>query len=940
MSSNSTISIRANADVIESLYADWKEDPQSVEQGWAQFFEGFELGLTLLPKKLRALKKGAAEKIEPLASSQTETDGMDVAARARIVSLVYSYRTIGHTKAHLDPLSEAGPESPTFHLNELGFEEGQLDTEVSTQFYHGGQSMTLRELIDRMERTYCGQIGFEFMHIHNAGVRNWIREKVENRIGEPGATPTQIREILAWLTQAESFEQFLHRKYVGQKRFSLEGGDSLMVALNGILEKCPSLGVSEIVMGMAHRGRLNVLANFLHKPLSVLLYEFSENYVPNLVAGDGDVKYHLGFDAMRRNRDGKVVRIHLGANPSHLEAVNGVIEGKARARQRYADRELRDAGADRRSVLPILIHGDAAFAGQGSVAETLNLSELLGYRTGGTIHIVVNNQIGFTTTPQDARSSAYCTDVAKMIEAPVFHVNGDCPLEVLFVCELAAQFRQTFQRDVVVDIVCYRRHGHNEGDEPSFTQPKIYKAIRSHATPAAIFREQMISSGQITESDAAEIEKEYKSRLERQLAELRDAEEKGESHAFAEEVAQPQPPYSHTSVLTGVDEEILVRIGESVSQVPDGVNVNQKLARRFLAPRAEAIASRQGINWSFAEALAFGSLLHDGISVRLSGQDCRRGTFSQRHAVLFDTETVERYTPLNHIDPDQSAKLWVYNSHLSEFAVLGFEYGYSLLSHDVLTLWEAQFGDFANGAQVVIDQFISSAESKWNRFNNLVMLLPHGYEGQGPEHSSARLERFLQACAENNMLVCNLTTPAQYFHALRRQIVRRKVLKPLVLMTPKSLLTHSGCLSPLSEMAVGTYFREFIDDPHSDERREDEHITRLIFCSGKVYFDLLNFRREYQIKNTAMIRVEQFYPFHVDALQAITAKYERAVKWVWCQEEPLNMGGWTFIRPRLQKLTERRVRYAGRDSAASPSTGSKAVHKREQKKLVEKAFHV
>lgn len=933
---NSSIASRANAEVIEAKYADWKQNPESVDISWANFFEGFEIGMTMAPDKPRVSNNGGRSAPSPSELAEGVTD---LATRSRIVSLVYTYRSLGHAAAHLNPLETEAPDFAPLTLGELGFEERHLDEEFSTQFYEGARKMQLREMIDRLERTYCDKIGFEFMHIQDAKERHWVRERIENRIDEPAESNGRVRNVLSWLTHAEVFEQFLHRKYVGQKRFSLEGGDALMVALNGILERCPGNGVSEIVMGMAHRGRLNVLANFLHKPLSVLLNEFSENYVPNLVAGDGDVKYHLGFDAIRRTSDDKIVRIHLGANPSHLEAVNGVIEGKTRARQRYNDPRLRDSGVDRRSVLPVLIHGDAAFAGQGSVAETLNLSKLLGYRTGGTIHIVVNNQIGFTTTPEDARSSMYCTDVAKMINAPIFHVNGDSPLDVLFVCELAALYRQTFGRDVIIDIVCYRRHGHNEGDEPAFTLPKIYKNIRSHETPAALFRRKMIETNQITADEAAEVEATYRARLEKQLGELREAEEAGESHAFAEEISNPQPPYEHTATKSGVAADILTEIGKKISQIPDGVKVNPKLDRRFLGARAKAIESGTGINWAFAEALAFGSLLKEGSSVRLSGQDCRRGTFSQRHAVLYDPETRARYTPLNHIEEDQKARLWVYNSLLSEFAVLGFEYGYSLLSPDVLTLWEAQFGDFANGAQVIIDQFITSAESKWQRVNNLVMLLPHGYEGQGPEHSSARLERFLQNCAENNMIVCNLTTPAQYFHVLRRQTLRQEVLKPLILMTPKSLLNHSGCVSTIDAMGEGTHFEEILDDT-TEDRRPDDQVTRLIFCSGKVYFDLLSYRRELEIKNTAIIRVEQFYPYDREKMKSLARKYEKAVKWVWCQEEPLNMGGWTFIGPRLQKLTDHRVRYAGRDTAASTATGSKAIHKREQKKLVEKAFHV
>lgn len=920
------ISARANVDLIDQKYAEWKQDPESVDDNWAMFFEGFELGMTQPLPEIKGATPG-----------DEQVGGLDLATRARIVSMVYQYRSLGHTAASLDPLEEETPNQPLLSLAELGFLPQHLDEEVTTQFYEGGRRMKLREMIERLDQTYCSKIGFEYMHMQTPDVRDWIRDRVEARLEQPEPSKEKKRAALGWLVQAELFERFLHRKYVGQKRFSLEGGDSLMVALNGLVRKFQHFGVSEMVMGMAHRGRLNVLANLLQKPLTVILYEFSENYVPNLVAGDGDVKYHLGYDA-DFDVDGHPVKIHLGANPSHLEAVNGVIEGKARARQRARDDYLRDSFVDRDAVLPVLIHGDAAFAGQGSVAETLNLSQLLGYRTGGTVHLVVNNQIGFTTTPKDARSSVYCTDVAKTIEAPVFHVNGDSPMDVLYVTELALEFRQTFGRDVVVDIVCYRRHGHNEGDEPAFTLPKTYRDISQHDTPLAIFRRDLVERGDLTNEEVNAIENAYQSKLDSEHSELEAAMEEGGGHSMAEANIEPQPDYSHDPVETGIPSDEVRKIGLRLSEIPEGVQVNDKLAKRFLSPRRSAIESGEGINWAFGEALAFGSLLKEGFAVRLSGQDCRRGTFSQRHAVLYDPETRERYTPLNHLEPGQKQKLWVYNSNLSEFAVLGFEYGYSLVSTDTLVLWEAQFGDFSNGAQVIIDQFISSSESKWQRPCHLVMLLPHGYEGQGPEHSSARLERFLQLSAEQNMQVCNLTTPAQYFHVLRRQM-KRGFRKPLILATPKSLLTRSDCVSPVEDFGEGTSFQEIIDDNDQD-RGEPELINRLIFCTGKIYYDLIEYRKKNEIGNAAIVRIEQLYPFHRDAIREVVSKYPNVAKWVWCQEEPLNMGAWSFIAPRLQKLLHHRVRYAGRDASASPSTGSKTVHKMEQNRLVKEAFHV
>ncbi|MDB4359047.1 2-oxoglutarate dehydrogenase E1 component [Verrucomicrobiales bacterium] len=924
---SNSISARENVDLIDQKYTDWKNDPASVDETWAMFFEGFELGMAQpAPRKPDTPQTPGAEMV----------GGLDLATRASIVSLVYSYRSLGHTAAWLDPLDEEAPTQLLLSLEELGFKPEHLDEEISTQFYEEGRRMKLRELINRLKKTYCDKIGFEYMHIQTPDVRHWIRERIETRLDQPDPSVESKTKALTWLAEAELFERFLHRKYVGQKRFSLEGGDALMVALNGLVDMFPQYGVDEMVMGMAHRGRLNVLANLLKKPLTVILYEFSENYVPNLVAGDGDVKYHLGY-VSDRNEGEKSVNIRLAANPSHLEAVNGVVEGKVRARQRARDPKLRDSFVDRDGVLPILIHGDAAFAGQGSVPETLNLSQLLGYRTGGTVHLVVNNQIGFTTTPKDARSSVYCTDVAKMIEAPVFHVNGDSPMDVLFVTQLALEFRQTFGRDVVVDIVCYRRHGHNEGDEPAFTLPKTYRDIRDHETPLTRFRKELIANGDLTVEEADAVEENYQKKLDAELAELEAAVESGAGHSLAEASVEPQAEYSHEPVVTGVAESIVREVGTSIATIPDNVSVNSKLAKRFLQPRLEAIEKGEGINWAFAEALAFGTLIKEENSVRLSGQDCRRGTFSHRHAVLYDPETRRRYTPLNHLDKDQIHKLWVYNSHLSEFAVLGFEYGYSLHADDTLVLWEAQFGDFANGAQVIIDQFITSAESKWQRCSNLVMLLPHGYEGQGPEHSSARLERFLQLCAEQNIQVCNFTTPAQYFHALRRQM-KSEVKKPLIIMTPKSLLNHPKCISSIPDFAAGTYFQEIIDDPFVTDDKID-WVNRLIFCSGKVYYDLQAYQEKHEINNVAIIRIEQLYPFSGSRITEIASRYPNVSKWVWCQEEPLNMGGWTFVGPRLQKMTEHHVRYSGRDTAASPSTGSKAIHKMEQRRLVEEAFN-
>ncbi|HEY1049357.1 MAG TPA: 2-oxoglutarate dehydrogenase E1 component, partial [Prosthecobacter sp.] len=777
-----------------------------------------------------------------------------------------------------------------------------------------------------------GKTGFEFMHIHHPEVRAWLLARIEERDLEAKPTPKEQVDALRWLLEAETFERFLHRRFVGQKRFSVEGGESALVALETIFEMMPSLGGKEIIMGMAHRGRLSVLANFLRKPLEYLFYEFSENYVPNMVAGDGDVKYHLGFETIRQTASGDSVSIMLAPNPSHLEAVDPVVEGMARARQRF----LEDT-KDRKKVVPVLLHGDAAFAGQGIVAEVLNLSQLPGYRTGGTIHIIVNNQIGFTTMPEDARSSDNCTDVAKMIEAPVIHVNGDCPMEVVAAAKLAFEFRQTFNRDVVLDIVCYRRHGHNETDEPGFTQPNMARAIAEHPSTATLFRLDLASSGILDEAGSAALQRELEDELEEGVKVLAEKDKNADGgNPFEGSTAQPQPPFDFNPTLTGVATERLKTLGQRLLEVPEGFNLHPTIAKRFLAARRKAIEAGEGIDWAYAESLAFGSLLTEGHGVRLSGQDVRRGTFSQRHSVFYDSQTRDRHIPLNNLAADQG-RYCVYNSLLSEAAVLGFDYGYSLLATNLLVCWEAQFGDFVNGAQVIIDQFICSAESKWQRPSHLTLLLPHGYEGQGPEHSSARMERFLQLCAGQNMQVCNFTTPAQYFHALRRQL-KRGTRKPLIVMTPKSLLRHPKCVSKLEDMGEGTSFKEVLDDDQL--LTSPERVTRLILCSGKVYYDLLEFREQNKIKNAAIIRVEQLYPLNEEMLKSIAEKYPRAKKWIWCQEEPRNQGAFYYIRPRLQQISRSNVRYAGRERSSSPAVGSKAIHVLEQDKLVEDAFSV
>jgi len=942
---NSSVSPRLNADLLDEKYELWKNDPQSVDPTWSAFFEGFELGAAKLEEQIEAKQSGKSSHAPPRHASAQPIDAeighdqpdslrvtqIDTTFRDRLVSLFYTYRAIGHTEAWIDPLSLAPPNNPSLALEGFGFSPDDLEEEVATHFFAKGQPMKLNQMVGMLNEIYASKIGFEFMHINDREVRHWLRDKIEARPKAWASPDSEKEEVLEWLQEAELFEAFLHKTYVAQKRFGLDGGESLMVALNGIFEATEGEGVQEIVMGMAHRGRLNVLANFLHKPLDVIFHEFSDNYVPNLVGGDGDVKYHLGFENVRKTKTGHPVNIILAPNPSHLEAVNPVVEGMTRARQRLTgDTETRT------QVLPLLLHGDAAFAGQGPVAEVLNFSQLPGYRTGGTIHIVVNNQIGFTTLPEDARSSVYCTDIVKMIEAPVFHVNGDCPLDVLFCAKLALEFRQKFRRDVVIDLVCYRRHGHNEADEPAFTSPKLYRTIRSKKSTATLFKEALIDDQTFSVETLKAMEDSISKKLEDDYEKVQKLVSEGEG-VFHGSTGEHQPPYTHDPVPTGIKKKQLKHLGERLTEIPADFKLNDKIKRFVIGKRAKAFEEGGPYDWATAESLAFASLLSEGNSVRLSGQDSRRGTFSHRHAVLYDAETRERYIPLKNIAPDQ-AMFCAYNSLLSEHAVLGFDYGYTLMVPDMLICWEAQFGDFANGAQVIIDQFITSAESKWSQPSGITLLLPHGYEGQGPEHSSARLERFLQLCAENNIQVCNLTTPAQYFHALRRQMAR-PFRKPLVIMTPKSLLRHAEAVSYDAEFTGSSGFQEMIDDEHLVDK--PERVTRLIFCTGKVYYDLLAYRNLHKLRNVAIIRIEQLYPFHRDLLKQIVLRYPRAnKKWVWCQEEPLNMGAWSYISARLEKLCKHRVRYAGRDRSSSPAAGSKVIHTREQKNLVEDAFSV
>ncbi len=920
----------ANSAVIEAAYAAWQQDPDSVDPTWRAFFQGFTLG-----------SNGGSPAAGPAAAGAPIIDSLK---QSHVHYLINTYRAIGHMEAHLDPLSDPPPPHPKLSLAQFELSDADLDTSFDVGTYLGGGQMKLQDVLIALRTTYCDHIGVEYTHIQDVDVRRWLQDRMESTRNQPNFSHAEKIRILRRVYKAELFEKFLHTKYVGQKRFSLEGGETMIAAVDSIIEHCPHVGVEEVVMGMAHRGRLNILTSVMRKNFDLLFEQFSENYIPDAVGGDGDVKYHLGYEAILDTAAGQQVEVRLAANPSHLEIVDPVVEGKARARQRIR------GDTERRRVLPLLIHGDAAFAGQGVVAETMNFSQLPGYRTGGTLHFIVNNQIGFTTDPEDARSTRYCTDVAKMIEAPVFHVNGDDPEAVCMVAQLALDFREQWQRDVVIDMYCYRKHGHNESDEPAFTQPLLYRKIAAHPQVSAVLSKKLVAEGTITEAESDAIKAEYTSALETNLEKAKAAETAKsarraavlEAKKFHGSTAVFQPDYHFKPVITGISPDTLGQIVRGLNKVPADFKLNPKI-KRFLEARAQAFKEGGPVDWGFGEALAFGSLLVEGTPVRLSGQDTQRGTFSHRHAVLHDAETHETYTPLLNLD-ERQARFCVYNSLLSEAAVLGFDYGYSLDYPSMLCIWEAQFGDFANGAQVVIDQFITSGESKWQRASGIVLLLPHGYEGQGPEHSSARLERFLQACAEDNMQIANITTPANFFHALRRQM-KRDFLKPLIVMSPKSLLRHPAATSRLEDFTSGS-FQEIIDDKQFPTTGSGTRTPfaggvkapgRLILCSGKVYYDLVDYREKNKITDSAIVRLEQLYPLHAKRLAEIARKYSGA-RVIWCQEESQNMGAWTYIAPLLTETFGFVPLYAGRDASSSPAVGSLALHRHELATFLKEAF--
>jgi 2-oxoglutarate dehydrogenase E1 component len=866
------------------------------------------------------LEKKSADKGVPASSADIQQATRD---SVRALMMIRAYRMRGHLFANLDPLGiEPKKDHEELHPTTYGFTDADWDRKIFIDFVLGLEFATIREMLDILQRTYCSTIGYEFMHITDPAEKAWLQERIEGPDKEISFTKEGKRAILQKLVEAEGFEKFLDIKYTGTKRFGLDGGESVIPALEQIIKRGGNLGVQDIVLGMAHRGRLNILTQVMGKAHRALFHEFKGgSSAPDDVEGSGDVKYHLGVSS-DREFDGNKVHLSLTPNPSHLEIVDPVVLGKVRAKQDQHG----CPPEDRRAVMPLLLHGDAAFAGQGVVAECLGLSGLKGHRTGGSVHFIINNQIGFTTYPRFSRSSPYPSDVAKMVEAPIFHANGDDPEAVVFAAKVAIEFRMRFQKPVVVDMWCYRRYGHNEGDEPGFTQPLMYRKIRSQKSTLEIYAAKLVSEGQAYKPNKADW-------LDGAWSGLK---------AVASATNDEDPRRGQT----GVALDKLKSIGETLAKVPDGFNIH-KTIQRFMDGRKKMIETGDGIDWAMGEALAFGTLLDEGHRVRLSGQDCERGTFSSRHSVLIDQENENRYKPLNHIREGQ-AKYEVINSMLSEEAVLGFEYGYSLSEPNALTLWEAQFGDFANGAQVLFDQFISSGERKWLRMSGLVCLLPHGYEGQGPEHSSARLERFLQMCAEDNMQVANCTTPANYFHILRRQL-KRDFRKPLILMTPKSLLRHPRCKSPLSEFGPDSMFQRWY---HDDAERipggpvklaKDNKIRRVILCSGKVYFDLIEDREKRGIDDVYIMRIEQLYPFPLKSVAQELSRFKNA-DLVWCQEEPQNMGSWTFVEPYLEWVLgqagtkAKRPRYVGRAAAAATATGLMSRHQAQLKAFLDEAF--
>ena len=926
----------SNAAYIDELFAVYVQNPESVDPSWRYFFEGLELGTETPPDDSTPAQSSKPATTTPPSSPTPTGSSVDFSSEAKVAELILAYRELGRLLANLDPLTGPASSHPLLELSRFNLTDSDLSKTFSAGRLIGMGTAKLSEIIARLQQTYSGSIGVEFTHIQNPTERNWLQDRMESSQNKEKLDPETRKMILRRLSESEIFEKFLHTRYVAQKRFSIEGAEGLISALDCMIEFGAELGAEEFAIGMAHRGRLNVLANIFGKKPEFIFTEFEGAYKADLTHGEGDVKYHMGFSADPTSRKGKKVHLSLASNPSHLEFVNPVIEGIARAKQTYRN------DTERKKVIPIAIHGDAAFAGQGVVYETLNLSQLKGYATGGTLHIVVNNQVGFTTSPEEGRSTTYATDLAKMLEVPIFHINGDDPEAIWYTSKLCIEYRQKFRKDAIIDLVCYRRHGHNEGDEPSFTQPLLYKKIKAQPTTREIYANRLIRDNLITPEEAQKLIDEITARLSE--AQTRTKAEAPKPYVSVFEGAwknlrRAEEGDSFKTVDTSVPEKTLKELIQKMTQVPSGFKIHPKLVRLFES-RLKAIQEEKGIDWGNAETLAYATLLNEGYGVRLSGQDVERGTFSHRHSVLHDFETGEEYIPLNHLK-DGQPHFQVYNSHLSETAVLGFEYGYSLADPYSLVIWEAQFGDFANGAQVIIDQFISSSESKWQRMSALTLLLPHGFEGQGPEHSSARLERFLQLCGKNNLIVCNLSTPAQIFHGLRRQM-KREFRKPLIIMSPKTLLRHPMAVSSLSDLSESC-FEEVIED---QEVKDPHSVKRIILCSGKVFYDLLAERHAKKITDTAILRVEQLYPWPGEKLAQLINQYSKTAALFWVQEEPKNMGAWSYIFNLWnggtglfsEKVGNRSLQYVGREMGAAPAVGSHKIHESEQTSLIQKAF--
>jgi 2-oxoglutarate dehydrogenase E1 component len=902
----------ANAEYIESLYQSYLADPNSVEFGWQKFFEGFDFG------------RGA--------------DATNVGGDApehflkeiSVLNLITGYRQRGHLFTKTNPVRERRKHMPTLDIENFGLSKADLDTVFNSAIETGiGAPAKLKDIIAFLEQTYCVSIGAEYLYVRTPEVLKWIQQKMESERNTPRFSLEEKKRILTKLNQAVSFENFLGTKFLGQKRFSLEGAEALIPALDSVIEKGSELGIEEFVIGMAHRGRLNVLANIMQKTYKDIFAEFEgKGYSAESPFG-GDVKYHLGYSTDITTNKGKNVHLSLCPNPSHLETVNGVVEGMSRSKIDFK------YGGDNNRLAPILIHGDASVAGQGIVYEVIQMAGLEGYKTGGTIHLVINNQIGFTTNYKDARSSTYCTDIAKVTLSPVFHVNGDDVEALVFAINLAMEYRQKYKNDVFIDILCYRRFGHNEADEPKFTQPLLYKAIEKHANPRDIYIEKLTKTGELEAGLAKEMEKEFKGLLQSRLDEAKELtstySEVKFGGAWADMRLATEKDFE-TSPNTAVKKETLLEVAKRISTLPKDKKFFKKIEKLF-DERNKMATSTHVFDWAMGEQLAYGTLLAEGKRVRLSGQDVKRGTFSHRHAVLTLEDSEEEYTPLANIS-DQQAQFDIYNSHLSEYGVLGFEYGYAMANPNALTIWEAQFGDFFNGAQIVVDQYIASSETKWQRANGLVMLLPHGYEGQGPEHSSARIERFMELCADYNMQVTNCTTPANFFHALRRQF-KRDFRKPLVVFSPKSLLRHPLCVSPLKDFTDGK-FQEVINDANV----KPAAVKRVIFCSGKIYYELLETQKNNAKGDVAIVRVEQLYPTPVEQMEAVYSKYKNAEDAVWVQEEPENMGAWPYLLRRLRKTSFSQMDVISRKESSSTATGYAKQHANQQAYIIATAFEI